>query len=85
MKMGQKAPDFTALGQAHATSEDETARIDTVSPCLLPEIRHGRLILGQQPQHAAFDRSQDAHPTFEDRREYLVIVVEAAEDKTILG
>ena len=48
-----------------------------------PQVAHRVGVVGQQPEHAVGDGVQDVHPQRKARRQYFVVVVEAAIDKAV--
>ncbi len=73
------------LRQLGALRKDQARRIDSASLRLAAQVAHRGLAGLQQPQHAAVDLVQKAHPDIEYVGRDLVAVVEAAEYKSIIG
>src|SRR5262245_14637214 len=73
------------LGYLRLWREHETRRIDAAGARLIAEVARCRLARSEQPQYAAFDLAQEAHPHVEELRRELVAVVEAAEHESGLG
>src|SRR5262249_23973721 len=73
------------LGYLHPWRENETRRSDAAGARLTAEVACCGLARVEQPQYAALDLAQEAHPHIEELRRELVAVVETAEHEAILG
>src|ERR1700733_11703858 len=70
--------------QWQSVGEHETSRINAACLRFHAQVPLRTGVVAQQPQHAAFDRMQEPHPDAEYVGCDLPVVVEAAEDKTLL-
>ena len=69
------------LKARHPGGEDDARRVHTAG-CGLPEqVRLGGAVQLHEPQDAPRHPPQQTHPDVEDRRIYLVIVIEGTEDE----
>ena len=69
------------LVQSHSFAKDQATAVDASCFGLRAQVPGGSRIVFKQPQHAAFHCGENTHPAIEGRGQYLVVVVEAAEDK----
>src|SRR6516225_1152532 len=68
--------------QRHSTSEHQTRRIDPACRRFAAEVFLSDVVIPPQPQYAAVDGAQQPHPHVKNGRSNLVIIIEAAKDKT---
>ena len=73
------------FGHGHAGCQHQPRRVHTRRLRAGAQVGGGLGVVLQQPQHAAGSALQQAHPHGKHRRADLVVVVEAAEHKTLLG
>lgn len=67
--------------QGEASCKDEALRVSPPCGCFATQVGGDLRVVFKQPQYAAVDVCQQAHPDVEDVRRDLEVVVEAAEDE----
>src|ERR1700733_6519418 len=71
--------------ELYARSKDQSLGNNPPAFGLLPQVANRGGIILPQPQHAAVDRQQQAHPDIEYRRSNFVVIIETAKYKPALG
>src|ERR1700722_7322473 len=71
------------FGQWHQRRKDQPGRIDAALFGLEAQIADDQLVALEQPQHAAGNRNEQAHPYLEKCWRDLVAVVEAAKHEPL--
>ena len=82
-EVGERVPR-QMIGQRDLRREHQAMGIDPARLRFPAQIRGREIIRLQQPQDAAFDLAENAHPDIEDRRRDLEAVVEAAQHERVV-